>query len=293
MVTRKHTFAAREAPGSARRGFQRAGGMMLIAALCMTAALQALPGEAARREGWIAEGTAWQTPYTVVESWQPGPTVLITGGLHGDEPAGAMAAEQMRHWPAVRGRLVVVPRCNVPGLEQGSRRMPGVEADVSDPNRNFPKSGGPDEAVTELCRHLWEFVRQCAPDWLVDLHEGYGFRGAGSKSVGSSIIACRHDEAKRLRARMIDAVNATIADPKKKLVSLGPPVNGSLARACAEHLGTKARSEPGARQMIPRAVQWCAGRNILPPPPLAGSDSPGASRKAAGAPCASLAAAPW
>src|SRR6185436_7982277 len=36
------------------------------------------------------------------------------------------------------------------------------------------------------------------------------------------------------------AINATITDPKKTFVHLGPPVDGSLARAAGEHLGANA-----------------------------------------------------
>ena len=73
----------------------------------------------------LAAGTKWATPYYIVEGAQPGPTVLLTGGLHGDEPAGARAAEQIRHWPITRGRLVIVPRANEPGLAAGTRHLPG------------------------------------------------------------------------------------------------------------------------------------------------------------------------
>ncbi|MBM4089335.1 MAG: hypothetical protein FJ276_07885 [Planctomycetes bacterium] len=73
-------------------------------------------GELRRGSGLIAEKTEWENPYYVVESPVDGPTVLITAGLHGNEPAGSRAAEQIRHWPIRRGRLIVVPRVNAPGL---------------------------------------------------------------------------------------------------------------------------------------------------------------------------------
>ncbi|MEZ5299670.1 MAG: hypothetical protein R3F11_03220 [Verrucomicrobiales bacterium] len=42
-------------------------------------------------------GRNGETPYYVADSGEPGPTVLITGGIHGNEPAGAAAAAQIRH----------------------------------------------------------------------------------------------------------------------------------------------------------------------------------------------------
>ena len=212
----------------------------LISTLIVTVGIASGAVQASHQHGMIADGTPWETPYYSVDSGKPGPTVLITGGVHGDEPAGAAAAEQVRHWPILRGKLIVVPRCNAPGLRAKTRRMPDTPKELSDPNRNFPKTDAPDEARTVLCKALWAFAARHKPDWHIDLHEGTGFRAAGSKSCGSSVIAYPNDETHRLRTRMLDAINATISDPKKKLVPLGPSVNGSLARACAERLGAHA-----------------------------------------------------
>ena len=49
---------------------------------------------------------------------------MITGGVHGDEPAGAAAAEQIRHWTIRRGTLIVVPRANPPALAAKTRLIP-------------------------------------------------------------------------------------------------------------------------------------------------------------------------
>ena len=56
--------------------------------------------------GLLAEGTKWETPYYVIKGSKPGPTVFLIGGLHGNEPSGALAAEQIRHWAILKGRLV-------------------------------------------------------------------------------------------------------------------------------------------------------------------------------------------
>ena len=53
-----------------------------------------------------------------------GPIVAVTGGIHGNEPSGARAAEQIRHWPIERGKLIVVPRVNTAALELNQRRIP-------------------------------------------------------------------------------------------------------------------------------------------------------------------------
>ena len=92
--------------------------------------------------GTLAEGTKWETPYYVVKGPKPGPTVFLTGGLHGNEPAGALAAEQIRHWAILMGRLVVLPRANQPGLKAETRHLPDLPREHADLNRNFPSGWG-------------------------------------------------------------------------------------------------------------------------------------------------------
>lgn len=195
-----------------------------------------------RSSGLIAPGTRWETPYHLIDSGTPGPSVLLTGGIHGDEPAGAQAAEQIRHWPIQKGRLIVIPRANVPGLQAGKRLMPGVaEKAERDLNRNFPKDNSEAEAEPqgEIARELWAFVSNQKPDWLIDLHEGFDFHQAEeTDSVGSSIIDSNSEAANAAAPAMLAAVNAPIKDPKRRFVNLGPPVDGSLARAAAQKLGT-------------------------------------------------------
>jgi len=205
-------------------------------------------GEAKRSWGLLAYGTKWVTPYYVKDSGVEGPAVLITGGVHGNEPAGYRAAEQVRHWPIVRGRLVVVPQANVPGLEANKRNLAGEPEGRSNLNRNFP---GPDakkdDARGTIARALWRFIRDEKPDWILDLHEGYAFRASHKppkgkkKSTGSSLIYRRsmaRDVLDPIARRMQEAVNATVDDPDRRFVLLGGgPVSTGLVGASNRHLG--------------------------------------------------------
>lgn len=40
----------------------------------------------------LGEGLPWQTPVFVNDSGVDGPTVIVTGGVHGNEPSGAASA---------------------------------------------------------------------------------------------------------------------------------------------------------------------------------------------------------
>lgn len=187
--------------------------------------------------GVVATGTRWATPYYVVESGAPGPVVMIFGGLHGNEPAGAEAADQIRTWKLTRGKLLVLPRANLAGLTAATRTMPDEPAGQRDLNRNFPRRDG-DVPRGELAEGIWELVKQTKPDWLIDLHEGYDFHQVNSDSVGSTIIHFNTEEITPIVDAMLERVNEGIEDPKRKLVALraGGPVDGSLARAAMKRL---------------------------------------------------------
>lgn len=186
----------------------------------------------------VAEGSVWETPCHVIESSRPGPVVMIVGGVHGNEPAGWRAAEQIRCWRIEKGKLIVLPRANVPALNRKTRLMPEIPRDLGNLNRNFPRTSG-EQAKCYLSSAVWSVVCAERPDWLLDLHEGYDFTQINSKSVGSSLIAAGSSEVTAQARRMLDAVNETIEDPNKKLVLKGPPVAASLARSAWEILRVK------------------------------------------------------
>ena len=229
--------------------------------VCALLVAWADPGfaEVSRSSGKIAAGTEWETEFHVVDSGVAGPTVLIVGGMHGNEPAGWRAAEQIRHWPIIKGKLVVVPRANVKGLAANTRYVPERPLQERDLNRNFPQdeaSGGSaaeadsDPVVKprgQLAMALWKFAAQTEPDWVVDLHEGFEFNlshnppDGKKKSVGSSVIYRGGNRMDPLAERIVEAANATVTDADKRFSLLRRgPVNTGLARACINVLGAEA-----------------------------------------------------
>lgn len=187
---------------------------------------------------FIAENTVWQTEYYIIDSEKDGPVVMITGGIHGNEPAGAYGAEQVIRWPVKRGKLIIVPRANKLGLEQNTRKMPHAPKSNANLNRNFPK-GDRQSCSCELSKELWKLVCKKKPGWLIDLHEGYDYAKINSESVGSSVITSSEPEIKPHARSMLKALNTTIEIEEKKFVLRGPPVKGSLARAAADRLNIK------------------------------------------------------
>ena len=155
--------------------------------------------------GTLAAGTEWATPWYATDSGVDGPVVLITGGIHGNEPAGSYAADQIRRWPVRAGKLIVVPRGNQKALEANVRATPGIAYSGGDLNRAFPRTGEPNKAKTELAEALWRFAERIKPDWVIDLHEGIAVHRKNPNSVGSSIV-CRvrtRSQIPRATTRMV------------------------------------------------------------------------------------------
>ena len=211
----------------------------LSAAFCLL--LLVPPAQAAPQStGTIAEGTRFAATYYVCDSGQPGPTVIVTGGIHGDEPAGAAAADQIRSWTVVRGRIIVIPRANTTGLAVGKRRMTDVATSLADLNRDFPRVGQKEPARGTPAVEIWAFVEQQKPDWLVDLHEAGTLHGSRIGAIGNTLLPCPSADMTKALPVLLGAVNATISDPAKNFIAARPPKDSTLARAAGAHLGVRA-----------------------------------------------------
>jgi predicted deacylase len=98
----------------------------------------------------------------------PGPHVLITGGVHGDEfePMAAIRRLMTLIRPeTLRGRVTLVPVVNEPAFRLGRR----VAEDGLDLARTCP--GRPDGSITEQIAHALSALIRSA-DYYIDLHTG-------------------------------------------------------------------------------------------------------------------------
>jgi len=99
-----------------------------------------------------------------------GPTVLLTGGVHGDEYEGPVALSKLgaRLDPAdIAGRIIIVPALNYPAFISATRVSP---IDGINLNRTFP--GKRDGTVTEMIADYVTNVLLPKSDFLFDFHAG-------------------------------------------------------------------------------------------------------------------------
>lgn len=113
--------------------------------------------------GW---GTI-EIPIIVVKNGK-GPTVLLTGGVHGDEYEGQIAISRLAATldPArVQGRVIMMPAVNMPAIMSDTRLSP---IDGWDINRCFP--GNPRGTFSQMLAHFLDSVILPHADISVDLH---------------------------------------------------------------------------------------------------------------------------
>lgn len=115
------------------------------------------------------EGVASPTPVLVLNGSSPGPTLCLTGAVHGDEINGIEIIRQVFFGlkpEELAGAVIGVPIVNQQGFRLASRYLP----DRRDLNRYFPG----DPTGSSASRLAWSFfndiIRHC--DALVDIHTG-------------------------------------------------------------------------------------------------------------------------
>ena len=162
-------------------------GLVLAALLCAAA------GVARAQEAWpplellgetIAPGEKWRLswvsgetfagapvpiPARVARGSQPGPTLCLTAGIHGDELNGIEVVRRVLQEidpSRLRGTLIGVPIVNLAGFRQASRYLP----DRRDLNRHFPGRANGSAAARIAHSFFEQVIRHC--EALVDFHTG-------------------------------------------------------------------------------------------------------------------------
>lgn len=180
-------------------------------------------------------GDAWGAipiPIAVLKGG-PGPTVLLTGGNHGDEYEGPIIlARLIRELDpgAIRGRLIILPALNLPAVLAGRRTSP---LDGKNFNRCFP--GDPGGSATEQIAFYVHDVLFPLADAFMDLHSG----GSSLQILPSAIIEPAEDPGQM--ARIVAAVQAFDASLTVMLDNLGDPrtSTASAVRAGLIVVGTE------------------------------------------------------
>lgn len=134
--------------------------------------------EANRRHGYtvMVKGTDLWFPLAIIRGSQPGPTIVITAGIHAAEYPGIKAALELSYdldFSTITGTVIIVAMANAAGFWRRSNSMvpgpytsTGIDQNL---NRIFPGNaqGSPDERLAAALFALIETA-----DYYIDLHSG-------------------------------------------------------------------------------------------------------------------------
>lgn len=174
------------------------------------------------------DDSAWgslRMPVVVIKNGT-GPTILFTGGNHGDEYEGPIAFMKLAREldpGSIQGRVILIPALNYPAVCAGKRTSP---IDGGNMNRSFP--GSSQGNITNMIAHYVHSRILPICDVVADFHSG----GKTLNFVPSAIMH-QLDDAERMQATL-DA-----------LLAFGAPVGLILKELDAEGMLDTAAEEMG------------------------------------------------
>lgn len=133
------------------------------------------------------EGTDHELNVYHIHGKEDGPTLMLIGGIQGDEPGGYLAVDHYADISLARGNLIVVPRANFQSILLNRRQV------NQDMNRTFSGDRNPSYEA-EVVDILKKLIAQS--DCLLNNHDGSGFfsetwqgPNRNPRRYGQSIIA--------------------------------------------------------------------------------------------------------
>ena len=144
--------------------------IFILISIIITSSLPLIPDSPYNNRSFHQEiyfkNTAYELNVYRISGRQPGKTMLIIGGIHG-EPGGYLTADHYVDMKLEKGSLIVVPRANFYTIIRDTR---GAHGDM---NRKFTN----DKPATDYDSQIVEILKNLISesDILLNLHEGSGF----------------------------------------------------------------------------------------------------------------------
>lgn len=205
---------------------------LIIVAILFLSAIFYDTGYAQMEHRVYFEGTSYELHVYEIKGRKPGNTMLIIGGIQGDEPGGFLSADLYIDLNLEQGNLIVVPRANFKSIMLFNR---GVDGDM---NRIFDRENGSSMMfkVVAIIKNLMKKA-----DVFLNLHDGYGFyrpryidelrnprRFGQSVIIDTDVFRCKDGrvlQLKSLAERVIEEVNKKIERPEHRMHLMNTKTN--------------------------------------------------------------------
>lgn len=180
-----------------------------------------MPAQAETQHSVFFPKTDYELHVYRIDGAEIGKTLMIIGGIQGDEPGGYLAADLYADMALQKGNLIVVPRANFLSIMRNKRAI------NRDMNRRFNSAQilNYEDKVVEILKDL---ISQS--DFLLNLHDGSGFYSptwesklVNPKRYGQSIITDADDyltpdgrvlQLGKIAIEVTERINTKIRNPR-------------------------------------------------------------------------------
>lgn len=171
---------------------------------------------------WSGKANMLDFTFHKLESGVPGPTLLVIGGIQGDEPGGFTAASLLvTDYQITKGEVWIVPNLNFLSIIKRSR---GVYGDM---NRKFLRLSKKDPEY-DAVEKIKSIILNKKVDIILNLHDGSGFykpiyvnKWHNPRRWGQSIIidqaeidSPRYGNLSKIAKRVTKTINSNIKNEK-------------------------------------------------------------------------------
>jgi predicted deacylase len=154
-----------------------------------------------------------------------GPTILIIGATHGNEPAGYYGIKEYmnklnkQELVLKRGKIIFIPSVNYCGLQLNKRN----HNTVGDINRLYIDM----ENNNIINKLIINFSK--TSDFIIDFHEGYDYANKLDKTLGSTITPTETETALKVANIVVNNLNKIInIDYKKFKINYNKKISGTF-----------------------------------------------------------------
>lgn len=213
-----------------------------LGALCALSLLLSVAASAEQMtKELIMPGTPYQTACYTKTGSNPGGSLFIIGGCHGDEIAGFLAARRVKNWQITAGTLYLITDAHVAAIKRNARGYPG------NMNNMFPgKSDG--TSMERLAYSIWSLIVKHQPQMLVTLHESLGFHRLDPARYGQTLTHDFH-ELNDIFGPIVADVNKQIPNRDRHFSLFVKPFASCPTYNAYSRLGIPATSVETCRQM--------------------------------------------
>ena len=217
--------------------------LSLVGAMILTWAAFPSPAFSKREHLVYFPNTAYELNIYKIKGKKPGKTLMLIGGIQGNEPGGFLSADLYADMRLEKGNLVVVPRANFYSI---ITKLRGPNGDL---NRKFNLEDNASTVEDQIVSILKKLINDS--DYLLNLHDGAGYyhptyidKWRNPTLFGQSIVADCEEYRIPGSAKSIKLGEMA----RKILKEVNPHINGDLYKFHFMDTRTDAEDSPHREQ---------------------------------------------